>query len=185
MRDELVAYARTVVVGDGADAETQLGPIQNLPQLQKVQEYFDDCTANGYTFALGGQIDSDADGWFVPVTLVDNPPEDSRLVVEEPFGPILPLLRWREESDVIARANNTVWGLGATVWGEDLEAIDRIGRQLEAGTVWLNEVHQYSPHQVFGGHKQSGIGAENSLHGLAEYTNHQTITLNKVPGAVS
>ncbi|MGW5147914.1 aldehyde dehydrogenase family protein [Rhodococcus koreensis] len=185
VRDELVAYARTVVVGNGAAAETQLGPIQNLPQLQKVQEYFDDCTANGYTFALGGQIDPNAGGWFVPVTLVDSPPEDSRLVAEEPFGPILPLLRWTDESDVIARANNTVWGLGATVWGEDLEAIERIGRRLEAGTVWLNEVHQYSPHQVFGGHKQSGIGAENSLHGLAEYTNHQTITLNKVPDAVS
>ncbi|MDF3306741.1 aldehyde dehydrogenase family protein [Rhodococcus sp. T2V] len=185
VRDELVAYARTVVVGNGAAAETQLGPIQNLPQLQKVQEYFDDCAANGYTFALGGQIDPNAGGWFVPVTLVDSPPEDSRLVAEEPFGPILPLLRWNDESDVIARANNTVWGLGATVWGEDLEAIERIGRRLEAGTVWLNEVHQYSPHQVFGGHKQSGIGAENSLHGLAEYTNHQTITLNKVPDAVS
>lgn len=185
VRDELVAYARTVVVGDGADADTQLGPIQNRPQYDKVKEYFDDCTDHGYTFALGGQIDSDADGWFVPVTIVDCPPEDSRLVVEEPFGPILPLLRWTEESDVIVRANNTVWGLGATVWGEDLEAVERIGRQLEAGTVWLNEVHQYSPHQVFGGHKQSGIGAENSLYGLAEYTNHQTITLNKIPGAVS
>ena len=185
VRDELVTYARTVVVGNGADVETQLGPIQNLPQWQKVQEYFDDCTAQGYTFALGGEIDPNAGGWFVPVTLVDNPPEDSRLVAEEPFGPILPLLRWTDETDVITRANNTVWGLGATVWGEDLEAIERIGRQLEAGTVWLNEVHQYSPHQVFGGHKQSGIGAENSLHGLAEYTNHQTVTLNKTLGAVS
>ena len=121
----------------------------------------------------------------MPITLVDNPPEESRVVAEEPFGPILPLLRWTDEADVIRRANDTPWGLGATVWGQDLEAIQRIGRQLEAGTVWLNEVHQYSPHQVFGGHKQSGIGAENSLHGLAEYTNHQTITLNKDPGAVS
>ena len=185
VRDALVEYARTVVVGDGARPDTQLGPIQNEPQYRKVAEYFEDCKANGYTFALGGDIDPDAAGWFVPVTLVDNPPEDSRLVAEEPFGPILPLLRWSDEADVIERANNTPWGLGATVWGEDLEAIQRIGRQLEAGTVWLNEVHQYSPHQVFGGHKQSGIGAENSLYGLAEYTNHQTITLNKVPGVVS
>ena len=185
VRDELVAYAKTVVVGDGANEDTQLGPIQNLQQYEKVQEYFDDSKANGYTFALGGDVDREAAGWFVPVTLVDNPPEDSRLVTEEPFGPILPLLKWTDEADVIARANDTIWGLGATVWGEDLVAVERIGRQLEAGTVWLNEVHQYSPHQVFGGHKQSGIGAENSLHGLAEYTNHQSITINKTPGAVS
>lgn len=185
VRDELVAFAETVVVGDGAAAATELGPIQNEQQYHKVREYFDDCAANGYTFAVGGSIDTNAEGWFVPVTLVDNPPEDSRLVIEEPFGPILPLLRWTDEDDVIARANDTEWGLGATVWGADLERVERIGKQLEAGTVWLNEVHQYSPHQVFGGHKQSGIGAENSLHGLAEYTNHQTITLNKVPGSVS
>ncbi|WP_051194429.1 aldehyde dehydrogenase family protein [Nocardia jiangxiensis] len=185
VRDALVAYARTVVVGNGAHADTQLGPIQNAPQFAKVQEYFDDCAANDYTFALGGAIDTDAPGWFVPVTIVDNPPEDSRLVVEEPFGPILPLLRWTDEDDVVRRANDTQWGLGATVWGADLAAVERIGRQLEAGTVWLNEVHEYSPHQVFGGHKQSGIGAENSLHGLAEYTNHQTITLNKAPDAVA
>ncbi|KAA0079488.1 aldehyde dehydrogenase family protein [Mycolicibacterium sp. P9-64] len=185
VRDELVAYAQTIVVGDGSHRDTDLGPIQNEPQYHKVLEYFDDCRANGYTFALGGDVDPDAPGWFIPVTLVDNPPEHSRLVTEEPFGPILPLLRWTEEDDVVRRANDTPWGLGATVWGTDLERVQRIGERLEAGTVWLNEVHQYSPHQVFGGHKQSGIGAENSLHGLAEYTNHQTITLNKLPGAVS
>jgi acyl-CoA reductase-like NAD-dependent aldehyde dehydrogenase len=184
VRDALVDYARTVKVGNGADAGTELGPIQNLPQFEKVQEFFTDSHAQGHTFALGGEIDTSAPGWFVPVTLVDDPPEDSRLVVEEPFGPILPLLKWRDEADVIARANDTVYGLGASVWGKDLDAVQRIGRQIQAGTVWLNEVHQYTPHQVFGGHKQSGIGAENSLHGLGEYTNWQSITLNKDPGAV-
>ena len=185
VRDALVAYAGTVVVGDGSHPQTQLGPIQNEPQYRKVLEYFDDCRANGYSFALGGQVDHDAPGWFVPVTLVDNPPDNSRLVSEEPFGPILPLLRFHDEDEVIARANATPWGLGATVWGRDLQRVKRIGLQLEAGTVWLNEVHEYSPHQVFGGHKQSGIGAENSLHGLAEYTNHQTITMNKADGVVA
>ena len=176
---ELVAYTRSVVVGDGARAETQLGPIQNQPQFDKVAEYFDDCRKNGYRYAVGGDIDTSARGWFVPVTLVDNPPEDSRIVKEEPFGPILPVLKWRDESDVIRRANDTPYGLGASVWGNDLEAVERIGAQLEAGTVWLNEIHQYSPHQAFGGHKQSGIGCENSLHGLMEYTNWHTITLRK------
>lgn len=184
VRDALVAYASSIKVGDGAEADTQLGPIQNAPQFEKVREYFDDCKANGHTFVLGGEIDETAAGWFVPVTLVDDPPEESRIVREEPFGPILPLVRWRDEDDVIARANDTDWGLGASVWGRDLERIERIGRQLEAGTVWLNEVHQYSPGQAFGGHKQSGIGCENSLHGLMEYTNWQSVTVNKIPDSV-
>lgn len=180
VRDALVDFiAQEVVVGDGAEADTHLGPIQNSMQYGKVQAYFADCHVNGYTFAVGGDIDETAAGWFVPVSLVDNPPEDSRIVREEPFGPILPLLRWSDEADVIARANDTIYGLGASVWGKDQAALQRIGSQLEAGTVWLNEVHQYSPFQAFGGHKQSGLGCENSLHGLMEYTNWQTITMNK------
>ena len=98
----------------------QLGPIQNEPQYRKVIEYFEDCERNGYRFALGGKVDGNAKGWFVPVTLVDNPPEESRIVVEEPFGPILPLLKWKDEEDVVRRANNTRYGLGASVWGRDI-----------------------------------------------------------------
>lgn len=180
VRDALVEFINAnIKVGDGTAADTDLGPIQNSMQYGKVKDYFADCHANGYPFALGGKIDESAAGWFVPVSLVDNPPDDSRIVREEPFGPILPLLKWSDEDDVIARANDTIYGLGASVWGKDLEAVERIGSQLEAGTVWLNEVHQYSPFQAFGGHKQSGLGCENSLHGLMEYTNWQTTTLNK------
>lgn len=184
VRDALVAYAKTVKVGNGADADTQLGPIQNQPQYEKVKEFFADSHANGHVFALGGKIDESAEGWTIPVTLVDNPPEKSRLVVEEPFGPILPLLKWTDEDDVVARANDTIWGLGATIWSKDLDRAERIARRIESGTVWINEVHQYSPHQAFGGHKQSGIGCENSLHGLMEYTNWQSVTLNRAPDAV-
>jgi acyl-CoA reductase-like NAD-dependent aldehyde dehydrogenase len=185
VRDELVEFAKTIVVGDGAHADTHIGPIQNRPQYDKVLEYFEDCRENGYTFALGGEVDANADGWFVPITIVDAPPEDSRVVVEEPFGPILPLLRWTDEDDVVKRANATQYGLGASVWGADHDALRRIAQQLDVGVVWLNEVHEFAPDQAFAGHKQSGIGVENSLHGLAEYTNHQTITLNKSVGAVS
>ena len=180
VRDALVEFIEAnIKVGDGTLEDTDLGPIQNSMQYGKVKDYFADCHANGYQFALGGKIDENAKGWFVPVSLVDNPPENSRIVQEEPFGPILPLLKWSDEDDVIARANDTIYGLGATVWGKDLNAVERIGSQLEAGTVWLNEVHQYSPFQAFGGHKQSGLGCENSLHGLMEYTNWQTTTLKK------
>lgn len=180
VKEALVNFiTENIKVGDGAEADTDLGPIQNSMQYGKVQDYFADCHVNGYGFAVGGDIDETAAGWFVPVSLVDNPPDDSRIVCEEPFGPILPLLKWSDEADVIARANDTIYGLGASVWGKDQEAVERIGSQLEAGTVWLNEVHQYSPFQAFGGHKQSGLGCENSVHGLMEYTNWQTMTLHK------
>jgi acyl-CoA reductase-like NAD-dependent aldehyde dehydrogenase len=179
VRDALVSFAKGIKVGNGAEADTDLGPIQNLPQFEKVNEFFDDCKQNNHTFALGGEVDKNAEGWFIPITLVDNPPEDSRIVVEEPFGPIVPLLKWSDEDDVVRRANDTRYGLGASVWGKDQATVERIGSQLDAGTVWLNEIHQYSPYQAFGGHKESGIGCENSLHGLMEYTNWHTITLNK------
>ncbi|MGB0620068.1 MAG: aldehyde dehydrogenase family protein [Myxococcota bacterium] len=179
VRDALVDFARGIRVGNGADEGTDIGPIQNLPQYEKVIDFFDDCASNEHTFALGGSVDRGAEGWFIPITLVDDPPEDSRIVAEEPFGPILPLLKWSDEEDVIRRANDTRYGLGASVWGRGLDALQRIGSRLDAGTVWLNEIHQYSPHQAFGGHKESGIGCENSLHGLMEYTNWSTITLNK------
>ncbi|WP_042703524.1 aldehyde dehydrogenase family protein [Azospirillum sp. B506] len=178
---ELVAYTKTVKVGNGADPDSMLGPIQNGPQYEKVCEYIDDCITQGYRFAGGGRVDRDAPGWFVPVTLVDNPPEDSRIVAEEPFGPVLPVLKWRDEADVVARANATRYGLGASVWGRDLDVVQRIAERLEAGTVWCNEIHQYSPDQPFGGHKESGLGCENALDGLAEYTNWQTLTLNVKP----
>ena len=182
VRDALLQFIKEhVKVGNGADPDTTIGPINNAQQYEKVKEYFKDCKDNKFKFAVGGEIDESSPGWFIPVTLVDNPPESSRIVKEEPFGPILPLLKWKDEADVIARANDTYFGLGASVWGKDLEALKRIGAQLEAGTVWLNEIHQYSPDQAFGGHKQSGLGCENSLHGLMEYTNWQTVTLNKVP----
>lgn len=182
VRDALARFIeREVIVGDGSKPETTLGPIQNSMQFEKVKTFFEDCKANGYRFVAGGTINDNAEGWFVPVSLVDNPPEDSKLVMEEPFGPILPLLRWSDEDDVVQRANNTIYGLGASVWSNDVNAAERIGKQLQVGTVWINEVHQYSPGQAFGGHKQSGLGCENSLHGLMEYTNWQTVTINRKP----
>ncbi len=171
---ELVEYAKTVKVGDGSQQGTDLGPIQNRMQFEKLQELFADIRENGQNVLLGGEIE-DVPGFFVPVTIVDNPPEDSRLVKEEPFGPVLPLLKFNDFEDVIARANDTEYGLAASVWGKDVSSAKSIAERIEAGTVWINEIHSFSPHIAFGGHKQSGIGIENSLEGLAEYTNSQTI----------
>lgn len=173
----LVAYARTVKVGDGADQGTDLGPIQNRMQFEKLKNLLADAKDKGLRFLLGGDI-GQGKGFFVPVTIIDNPPEDSRVVVEEAFGPVLPLLKFKDLDDVIDRANNTEYGLAASVWGKDVVKARSIAERIEAGTVWVNEIHSFSPHVAFGGHKQSGIGIENALEGLSEYTNSQTLVIN-------
>jgi acyl-CoA reductase-like NAD-dependent aldehyde dehydrogenase len=176
--DELANYARTVQVGDGSKDGVELGPIQNKMQFDKLQNLLGDARDRGLAFRLGGDIPK-GPGYFVPVTIVDNPPDDSRVVVEEAFGPVLPLLKFKNVDDAIARANNTEYGLAASVWSKDVAQAQAIAAKLEVGTVWINEVHTFSPHVAFGGHKQSGIGIENALEGLAEYTNSQTVVVNR------
>ena len=171
---ELVAYAKTVKVGDGLAEDADLGPIQNRMQYEKVCKLLEDSRKAGLRFLLGGEV-TRSPGYFIPVTIIDNPPEDARCVVEEAFGPVLPLLKYRDIADVIARANNTEYGLAASLWGKDVQRAERIARRIEAGTVWINHAHVFGPDIAFGGHKQSGVGIENSLHGLAEYANVQTV----------
>lgn len=171
---ELVAYAKTVKVGNAFEQGVELGPVQNRMQYEKVLDLLRDAKSRGYRFLLGGEVER-TPGYFIPVTLIDNPPEDARCVTEEAFGPVLPVLKWRDIDDVVKRANRTDFGLAGSVWGRDLEAAESIACRLETGTVWINQAHIFSPHVPFGGHKQSGMGIENSLYGLAEYTNLQTI----------
>ena len=175
---ELVDYAKTVKMGDGAQQDTQLGPVQNKMQFEKVKNLLADAQEQGLAFLTGGEV-PEGNGYFVPVTIVDNPPDNARVVVEEAFGPVLPLLKFDDVDDVIARANNTSFGLGGSVWSGDEDAALAIAARLECGTVWINEIHTFSPHLTFSGHKQSGIGIEGSSHGLLEFTNAQTIAIRK------
>jgi acyl-CoA reductase-like NAD-dependent aldehyde dehydrogenase len=179
---ELVNYAKTVKVGDGSDPATELGPIQNKMQYEKVMDLIEDTKRIGAHIVHGGDI-IDQPGYFIPVTIVDNPPEDSRVVVEEAFGPVLPVLKYRDYDDVIARVNNTKYGLAGSIWGNDLKLAHSIAERLETGTVWINEVSVLSPHYPFGGHKESGMGIEHSLDGLVAYTNSKTIMVNKRRGS--
>nr|WP_047167506.1 aldehyde dehydrogenase family protein [Sphingomonas sp. Y57] len=178
LKAAIVAVAERVRVGNGTDADVRLGPVQNRQQYERVRALIADSHANGHDFLIGGDI-SDGPGFFIPVTIVDNPPENSRVVQEEAFGPVLPLLKFAHVDEAIARANDTIFGLAASVWSADVEQATAIASQLEAGTVWVNEVQNLSPFAVFGGHKQSGLGAENGLEGVLEYTNPQTISIHK------
>ena len=184
MAQALVDYAATVKVGDGSFQGTDLGPIQNRMQFDKLKRLLAGAKADGCTFLAGGEV-PEGKGYFVPITIVDNPPDHSPVVVEEAFGPVLPLLKFNDVEDVIARANDTEYGLAASVWGKDIDAATAIAERIEAGTVWINEIHSFSPHIAFGGHKQSGIGIENALEGLGEYTNAQTIVISRPAAAAA
>jgi acyl-CoA reductase-like NAD-dependent aldehyde dehydrogenase len=177
--DAFVAYAKTRTVGDGMDPNTDLGPIQNRMQYGKLLDLFEDVRKNGYKVPLGGTIDRELSGNFVPVTIVDNPPEHSRIVQEEPFGPILPILSFDSIDEVIERANASPFGLAGSVWGPDRAQAIEVANQLETGTVWVNEIHIHGIDIPFGGHKQSGMGVENGHEGLAEFTNIKTYMFKK------
>lgn len=178
LRDALVAYAKTVKVGDGSEQGTQIGPINNKQQYERVLELIQDAKDKGYQFLVGGEK-ADVPGYFIPVTILDNPPEDSRIVQEEQFGPVLPLLKFDDIDDVVARANATDYGLGGSVWSEDEDKALAIAQRIASGTVWVNETQHLSPMAAFGGMKQSGVGVEGGLEGLLEYTNAQTINRRK------
>ena len=178
LKTAIVDYAKTVKMGDGAEQGTQLGPINNKLQYERVLDLIADSKAKGYKFLMGGDV-SPAPGYFVPITIIDNPPENSRIVQEEQFGPVLPLLSFDTLEEAIERANASPYGLGASIWtADEAKALD-ISSRIAAGTVWINETQHLSPLGAFGGHKQSGLGSEGALEGLLEYTNTQTVYVKK------
>ncbi len=154
------------------------GPVNNKMQFDKVAEFFAESKDKKFDFVTGGDVEKKT-GFFYPLTIVDNPPEDSKLVQEEPFGPIVPLLKWKNENDLIERVNDSQWGLGASVWGSDHAAAERIARQIESGTVWINQLINHHPLVPFGGAKSSGIGAEHGKQGLSAYCQVQSIWIPK------
>mgnify|MGYP003136841109 FL=1 len=175
----IAAYANTVVVGAGSQQGTGVGPIQNKKQYERVLELIQDAKDNGYKFLTGGDKDPSGTGYYVPITILDNPPEDARIVAEEQFGPVMPLLKFDTIDEVIERANNSDYGLAGAVWTKDTDKGVEIAEQLETGTVWINEFMHLSPFAPFGGHKQSGFGAEYGVDGLKGFTYPQVITVKR------
>jgi len=172
-------YASQVKVGDGSQQGTGVGPIQNKKQFERVCELIQDAKDQGYKFLTGGDTDPSGTGYYVPITILDNPPEDARIVAEEQFGPVMPLMKFASIDEAIERANNSEYGLAGAVWSKDTDKAVEIAEQLETGTVWVNEYMHLSPLAPFGGHKQSGFGAEYGIEGLKEFTYPQVITVKR------
>ena len=174
----LVRIAGTVKVGDGADASSTMGPIQNYTQYRRVLRLLDDIATRKQKVLVGGTAPGTS-GYFVPVTIIDNPADDTPVVTEEAFGPVLPMLKFNDLDAVIDKVNASPYGLAGSVWSADPVAAAAVAARIESGTVWINGWLHLSPLVPFGGHRESGIGVESGMEGLLEYTNAQTIVYMK------
>lgn len=170
----LAAYAEGVTVGDGQDEASILGPIQNEMQFNKVSELVEDARKNGGRVLTGGKR-IDRPGYFYPITLVADVDHGVRLVDEEQFGPALPIIRYSDIDEVIARANSNPAGLGGSIWSSNADTAKHYAMQLECGSVWINKHGTIQPNAPFGGVKQSGMGVEFGAEGLKEFTTIQTV----------
>ena len=178
MVDELRKRAEKVVLGDGLDPEVDIGPINNLMQLERVIELTEDARKNGAQILTGGER-LDRPGYFFPPTIVTNISDGVRLVDEEQFGPVLPVIPFSDVDEVIERANATDFGLGGSVWTRDLDRGIDLAARLDCGTAGVNQHTGFHPIIPFGGAKQSGYGMQNGIWGLDELSQLQVISITK------
>ena len=154
------------------DPETEIGPINNKPQRDRVAELVSEALDGGATAVAGG-APVDGPGYFFQPTVLAGASEGTRIVDEEQFGPALPVIPYRDVDDAVARANGTMYGLSGSVWSPDVEKAAAVAERLECGTAWVNAHVALGPHQPFGGVKWSGVGVENGPWGLAGFTELQ------------
>ncbi|MGH6633256.1 MAG: aldehyde dehydrogenase family protein, partial [Sphingopyxis sp.] len=168
MCDELARLAEAAVVDDGLAQGAQIGPIQNKAQFEKLKGFLGRARNDG-TIIAGGEI-IDRAGYFLRPTIVRDVTDGDEIVDEEQFGPILPVIRYSDIDDVVARANASPYGLGASVWSRDIDRAVAVADRIESGSVWVNQHIAIGPHIPMAGVKSSGLGVEQSEEGLAEYT---------------
>jgi acyl-CoA reductase-like NAD-dependent aldehyde dehydrogenase len=166
--DELASLAKAAVVDDGMKQGTQYGPVQNKLQFERVKELLDDARRVGKVIAGGKPLDRP--GYFIAPTIVRDITGGTRLVDEEQFGPILPVVKYSDLEDAIRQANETSFGLGASVWSSDRQRAYQVATRVEAGTVWVNKHLDLPVHVPITGAKQSGVGLEQTQQGLEEFT---------------
>ncbi|MFF0474964.1 aldehyde dehydrogenase family protein [Streptomyces sp. NPDC004284] len=163
--EALAQRAKSVAVGPGLDPGTRLGPVNNAPQLARVERITEQALADGARAASGGHRLDGPGHFFAPTILTDVPP-DSAVVTEEQFGPVLPVLPYRNLDEAVDAANSTGFGLGGSVWGTDLDRAEAVADRLECGTAWINHHAELSLAQPFAGIKDSGVGVAGGPWGL-------------------
>lgn len=170
----LVKLANEAVVGNGMDPETQFGPLQNRRQYERVKGLIADARSHGKVIA-GGEV-SDGPGYFIRPTIVRDLPDHSRLVREEQFGPVVPVLVYDDIDELIERVNDSEYGLGGTIWAKDVQRAFAIAERVDTGTMWINCHMNVSFDVPLGGAKQSGMGVQLGQEGLEEFTQLKIIS---------
>ncbi|MCM3389367.1 aldehyde dehydrogenase [Ureibacillus chungkukjangi] len=176
---KIIEQTKKIKVGDPFEVDSVMGPISIAEQLDKLQTFIESVKADGGSIIYGGeQINLNNGGFYFSPTIVTNLNNDSYLCREEVFGPILAIIPFKNEDDVIKMANDSKYGLTAGVWTKNLARAHRISNKLQSGTVWINNYRKIHWSVPYGGYKMSGYGRENGLEVINEFTEIKTIMID-------
>jgi acyl-CoA reductase-like NAD-dependent aldehyde dehydrogenase len=175
----LTEKAKKIVVGDPTNKATQMGPQVSAEQLNRIKGYVDIARSEGAAVVAGGaspQLDASfKGGYFFTPTIFDDVKNNMRVAQEEIFGPVVSVITFTDEDDLIKQANDTIYGLSAGIWTRDITRAHRFAREIKAGVVWINTFNMFNAASPFGGYKQSGYGREMGRHALDLYTQVKSV----------
>lgn len=184
--DKLLEIAKTAKMGNPMDLTTQVGPITTQAQYKKVLDYIAIAHTDGAKLLLGGTPSNSPEcehGWFIEPTIFGDVKNTMRIAQEEVFGPVLSILKFKDEEEAVSIANDVRFGLAAAAWTKDIGRAIRMSEKLKAGTIWINTYRAVSFMAPFGGYKDSGLGRENGIDAIKEYLQVKTVWINT--GAVN
>lgn len=176
--ERLIEKAKSIKMGDPLKMETEMGPVAFKEHLEKVQSYINIGQEEGAELVYGGKKPDTKDlreGFFIEPTILTGVNNNMKVARDEIFGPVLSVITAEDEEELIRQANDTPFGLGAGVWTKDIQRAHRVAHALRAGTVWINSYRTLSFNTPFGGYKMSGIGRENGLEAINEYTQTKSV----------
>lgn len=173
--ERFVEYAKGLKLGDGLDKETKMGPVANPRRLDAMESFVNDARARGGKIATGGNRHGNQ-GFFFEPTVITDVPDDSKIMTEEPFGPLAPIVPFKTFDEVIERANSLPFGLASYAFTTSTATANAVGDAIQAGMVGINSVAVSTPETPFGGVKDSGYGSEGGIEGLQAYLNTKFIS---------
>jgi betaine-aldehyde dehydrogenase len=180
-----VEKTKALKIGNASSYETQFGPLASEEHREKVLRYIEHALNDGAKLECGGKIPQDQGlekGFYIEPTILSGVDNNMMIAQEEIFGPVLSVIKFSSEEEAVKLANNSMYGLAAMVWTKDQKKADRVAKQLESGTVWINTYGGFYNESSFGGYKRSGFGRELGEEGIREYMQTKHVCVDQTPG---